>query len=588
MARISEQSIEKIRSTADIIEVISNYLELKKRGRNFFGLCPFHGEKTASFSVNSEKQIYKCFGCGVGGGVINFIMDIEGLDFINAIKYLADMYGIEIEISEHQTQTKDLVSQLFDLHNVISKIFLSNLKTEEGKKILDYFHNRGLTNETIKQFNLGYSLNQKKSLLSILRKDKIRGDTLKQSGLFIETKSGYIDRFNGRIMFSISNSSGKIVAFAGRIYEDNKKEAKYVNSPETSIYNKSKILYGLHETKHFIREKKNVIVVEGYLDFLQLFQSGIKNTVAISGTAFTREHALQIKRFCNTVYLAYDGDLAGIAAAVRAGYVLLRSGLSAYIVNMPKDLDPDDWVKLEGKKPFLNAIDNSKKTLLFHFENYKEDVGSTYGKASFVNDVLAELIQINNSIDRELYCKELSELVGVSYKSIFEELNILLSKKFNRKKIKNSTDTESKQKTSKQLLEFDLIRLCFSKDKLIRKYLFENVKIELLTTEFAKNIYENIYIHLNSENPPEVDLIMNKLLDSKNRNHLSELVFDLEKSQPTLGAAKECIYRLEINQINYKIQLLRQELKNESNPECDPISILKEIEQLQNQKNNIF
>ena len=401
MARISEQVIEQIRSTADIVEVISGYVELKKRGRNFFGLCPFHGEKTPSFSVNSERQIYKCFGCSVGGGVINFIMEIEGMEFISAVKHLANQYSIEIQIDDVPGQAKNFITQLFDLNETTSNIFFNNLGTEEGRKVLTHLELRGIKRDIIKKFRLGYSLKKKDALLSTFRKNGVNGDVMKQSGLFIDTKAGYMDRFNGRIMFSIPNSSGKIAAFAGRVFESDD-PAKYINSPETPLYNKSKILYGLHESKHAIRESKSAIVVEGYLDFLQLYQSGIHNIVAVSGTAFTLQHALQLKRFCNDIYLAYDGDSAGKSAAIRAGYVLLRSGLSIFIVNIPTGMDPDDWVKQDGKKPFLEAIHNSEKLLPFHYKNYVGDTSSTAGKAAFINDVLTEIAQITNPVDREL------------------------------------------------------------------------------------------------------------------------------------------------------------------------------------------
>ena len=364
MSRISEQTIEQIRSASDIVEIISGYIELKKRGRNHFGLCPFHGEKTASFSVNSEKQIYKCFGCNVGGGVINFIMEIEGLDFINAIKHLADQSGIELDISKN-SNSNDMTSNLFAIHEDASVIFQQNFSTDQGKIVLSHLQSRGLSIETIKRFKLGFSINVNNALLSKFRNEEMRTDIMKNSGLFIDTKNGYMDRFRGRIMFSIFNSAGKITAFAGRVFNSDD-PAKYINSPETPIYNKSKILYGLHETKQNIRNEKSVIIVEGYLDFLQLYQSGIKNVVAISGTAFTDQHALQIKRFCEKIYLAYDGDSAGKSAAVRAGYVLIRAGLLPLIVQIPNGLDPDDWVKNDGPKPFINSLKNCKKLLPFH------------------------------------------------------------------------------------------------------------------------------------------------------------------------------------------------------------------------------
>jgi len=587
MGRISEQIIEQIRSTADIIEVVSGYVQLKKRGRNYFGLCPFHGEKTASFSVSPERQIYKCFGCSVGGGVINFIMEIEGMEFINAVKHLADQYSIELQIDESPGQSKDLITQLFDIHTQTAHTFLENLGTEEGSKVLAHLESRGLTRDTIKKFQLGYSLKQKDALLSAFRKDGVRSDAMKQCGLFIDTKNGYMDRFRGRIMFSISNSAGKVAAFAGRVFESDDL-AKYVNSPETPIYNKSKILYGLHETKQIIRNSKTVIVVEGYLDFLQLYQSGIHNIVAISGTAFTDQHALQIKRFCEKVHLAYDGDSAGISAAVRAGYVLLRAGLSPLIVNIPNGLDPDDWVKRDGNTPFLEAVENSAKLLPFHFQNYKGDVTSTTGKTAFVNEVLMEIIQIKDPVSRELQGRELSEIVGVSAESIFQSLHNMLEKQKRRQKFQqNNENLKPKLNDKKQLLENDLIRLCFAENITIRKFLFDFVKPEWIATELSRKIYEKVYIHLPSENAPKASLIMNDLKNDVHRSKLAEIVFDLEKFTPTILSAQDCVIRLEKNWINLHIQSLRDELKNAESIGKDPLSIMKNIEKLQNQKNNI-
>ena len=587
MGRISEQIIEQIRSTADIIEVVSGYVQLKKRGRNYFGLCPFHGEKTASFSVSPERQIYKCFGCSVGGGVINFIMEIEGMEFINAVKHLADQYSIELQIDESPGQSKDLITQLFDIHTQTAHTFLENLGTEEGSKVLAHLESRGLTRDTIKKFQLGYSLKQKDALLSAFRKDGVRSDAMKQSGLFIDTKSGYMDRFRGRIMFSISNSTGKVAAFAGRVFESDD-PAKYINSPETPIYNKSKILYGLHETKQIIRNSKSVIVVEGYLDFLQLYQSGIHNIVAVSGTAFTDQHALQIKRFCEKVHLAYDGDSAGKAAAIRAGYVLLRAGLSPLIVNVPDDLDPDDWVKRDGNSPFLEAVEISEKLLPFHFQNYKGDISTTSGKTAFVNDVLMEIVQIKDPVSRELQGRELSELVGVSAESIFQSLHNMLEKLKRRQNFQqNNKSPKPKTEDKKQLLENDLIRLCFAEDIAIRKFLFDEVKTEWLMTVLSQKIYEKVYIHLHSSNAPEASLIMDELKNETYRNKLAELVFDLGKLTPSLKSAEDCVRRLEQNWLNIHIQSIREELKNAESSGNDLLSLMKKIDELQAQKNNL-
>ena len=587
MARISEQTIDQIRSTADIVEVISGYVELKKRGRNYFGLCPFHGEKTASFSVSGERQIYKCFGCSVGGGVINFIMDIEGLEFINALKYLADQYGIELDISKSSNQDQDSTSRIFDIHNQASDIFLKNLGTQEGLKVLSHLQSRGLSNETIKKFKLGYSLKNKNALLTKFRTSEVRSDTMKQSGLFIDTKNGYIDRFRGRIMFSIFNSGGKVSAFAGRVFQSDD-PAKYINSPETPIYNKSKILYGLHETKQNIRINNSVIVVEGYLDFLQLYQSGIHNIVAVSGTAFTEQHALQIKRFCEIVYLAYDGDSAGKSAAIRAGYVLLRAGLSPWIIQIPDGLDPDDWVKNEGKEPFIKAMQKGVKILSFHFNNFKGDIATASGKASFVNDVLTEIVNIKDPVNRELQGRELSEEVGVSAESIFQSINSMLEKQKSRNKFNSNIEVKKvKPNNKKQLLENDLIRLCFSKDEVIRKFLFENIKLDWLSTDFSVTIYQKVYIHLHSTSPISPGLIMDELENKNYRNQFADLIFDLEKLELSLKSAYDCIARLEKNWLNQQIQTLMNDLKNIESSGQNTIPLMKEIDKLQAQKKKI-
>ena len=253
MAQISEYTIEKIRNRADIIDIVSPYVNLKKRGRNFFGVCPFHSEKTASFSVNSDKQIFKCFGCGKGGSSIDFIMEIEKLGFVEAIKFLADQYSIEIEEINSNKNKKDITHNLYEMNSQVSSMYNKNLLADNNKKYINYFIDRGLTINTIKKFELGLSFS-KDRILNTFR-GKYNANTMKASGLFIETKKGYIDRFRDRIMFTLFNNTGKIIGFAGRATEKNEM-AKYMNSPETPIYYKSKTLYGIHMTKSEISTKR--------------------------------------------------------------------------------------------------------------------------------------------------------------------------------------------------------------------------------------------------------------------------------------------------------------------------------------------
>ena len=586
MARISEQTIEQIRTTADIYEIVSEYVQLKKRGRNFFGLCPFHDEKTPSFSINQERQIYKCFGCGAGGGTINFIMGIERLEFIDAIQHLADRYKIELNIENTGGQSRDARTQLIDLHEKTAQIYFENLQTEDGKQVLAHLEKRGITFKTIEQFRLGYSLKQPDSLLKQVRATGEKAESMRQSGLFIDTKQGYIDRFRGRIMFSIADASGKIIAFAGRVFKSDE-PAKYVNSPETPIYNKSRILYGLHESKQAIRKKDSVIVVEGYLDFLQLFQSGIDNCVAISGTAFTDQHAIQLKRNCSTVYLAYDGDSAGKAAAIRAGYVLLRAGISSYIINIPEGLDPDDWVKQDGNVPFLQALKDSDKLLHFHFHNSTRDLKTTSGKSAFVNEVLMELAQIKDPVTRELHSHTLCELTQVSANSIFEALQTLLNRKQNKMDLTDKNTHLDQATPNIPLLEEDLIRLCFANGAEIRKYLFDHVNPDWLRSDLIGEIFDKVYIHLHSENIPEAGLIMDELTDQNQRNTLAAIIFDLEKLEFSLESAHDCVRRLEESWINLQMKTLRENLKNAESSKQNPVPIMQKIEEFQKKKNKL-
>ena len=585
MARISEQTIEKIRSAADIVEVVSSYVEVKKRGRNFFGLCPFHSEKSASLSVNQDRQIYKCFGCGAGGGSINFIMEIENLDFVESLRHLAEQYGIQLEIDNIPGQSRDLMAQLMDIHESTAMYFYKNLGTKEGKEIYEHLLGRGLTKETIQHFKLGYSMDSFDALKKNLQQGKFSSESLSKCGLITNNDRGYFDRFRGRIMFSIANTNGKTIAFAGRVFKKDD-PAKYVNSPETLIYNKSKILYGLWASKESIRNKEYAIVVEGYLDYLQLYQAGIKNVVAVSGTSFTEEHAKLIKRFCKKVYIAYDGDTAGVRAAIRAGYILLRFGLDAKIISTPTGKDPDDWVKENGPEPFKNAIEDASGLLEFHTKNTQHDISSPTGMSQFIQRVISDLIQIENPILRELHARSLSTLTSVSEESIFQSLSLLLQQQNRRAQFKKEKpsvilEKESVKTSPLRRIEDELIQLCFVEDVEIRTIIYENLDVKWLNSSIINKIFDAVYIHLHSELPPDASIIMNELKDESCRRKLSTLIFDLERIDATRSMAKQCLMRLEDYWLKTRLDDLREKLKSTNELEKSHSAIIVEIANLQ-------
>tara|TARA_B100000029_G_scaffold514793_1_gene619027 strand:+ start:996 stop:2741 length:1746 start_codon:yes stop_codon:yes gene_type:complete len=580
VARISEQIIESIRSKADIIDTISGYIQLKKRGRNFFGICPFHDEKTPSFSVNQDKQIYKCFGCGAGGGSINFIMEIEKLDFVEAIKYLGEKYGVQIDL--HQSvKENSIFSQLIEINDIVSTYYMNNLFKQSNSDVLNHLNSRGISSETIKEFKLGYADNSYDTVLKGIQSKKFKSDAMKQSGLFINTKNGYIDRFRSRIMFTIQNTAGKTVAFAGRVYNSND-SAKYVNSPETPLYVKSNILYGLYKTKNEIIKSSRAIVVEGYLDLLQLYQAGIKNIVAVSGTSFTEQHAKLIKRYCNEVFLAYDGDNAGISSAIKAAYILMKHGVNVKIVPLPINKDPDDWVKNEGPEPFLNALENSLEVIDFEYK-HKGEMKSSIELSQFIDKIINELKQIDDPIMQELQCKNLSRLCNVSEKNIIKKLSTISKKQYTTNKDNNKQNDSLK---NLELVEQELIKLCFSADIDIRKLINERIDSNWIINDSNKKMFSVISVHLNSEAPPNPSILMNELKE-KERKILAHLVINIDDSiNANVNMAIDCLNRLEGYWLKHNLNVLRLKLRDNLSEELE-IDLVSKINEIQTQLNNI-
>ena len=420
MARVPEETIERIRNTADIYDVVAQYVDLKKRGRNFFGLCPFHSEKTPSFSVAPDKQIYHCFGCGAGGNVFSFIVEHEKIPFIEAVQQLGQKYGIDVDYQSGPSSK--IFSSLYELHDLAVKLYHNILFSEKGKSALDYLYNRGLNDDTIKTYQIGFAPDSWDTLSNTIKESSYKDAIYEKTGLFIKTDRGWRDRFRSRIMFPIYHQSGKAIAFGGRIFNSDD-PAKYLNSPETPLYRKSEVFYGLHKTRDSIRKFSTAILVEGYTDFLQLVQLGIPNVVALSGTSLGKNHANQIRKFASKVYLAYDGDDAGVNATLRAGYVLFQAGVEPLVIPMPDDKDPDDWVREAGVNAFQEAMGSSMSLLLFHLQ--KKDVKnlSATDRSSTVKEILKEISLINDGIIRDDLLKSLSQELQLDEVEVFRLFN---------------------------------------------------------------------------------------------------------------------------------------------------------------------
>lgn len=424
---IPEEKISEVMAASDIVDVISESVILKKKGRNFFGLCPFHSEKTPSFSVNPAKQIFHCFGCSEGGNVVSYVMKYHGLTFPDAVKMLARKHRIQIDTaSASPAQKKEihLKESLFRLNKTVMAHYTHAFKNgSAAAKAREYLRNRGITDDIIEQFKLGWADNEWDNVVRVIKSNKITRRIALQSGLVLERKksSGYYDRFRNRVMFPIFDINMQIAGFGGRVMDDSM--PKYMNSPETPVYNKSRILYGLHASKPFCRQEDTVFIVEGYFDFLSLFQHGIKNTVASLGTALTSEHVRILKGYASKMTLVFDSDAAGIKAAKRSVAIFLKEGVDTRILVLPEGNDPDSFVMDNGAKAFMDLAAKAKSVMQFLLQVAVDTHGMTVeGRMKILDDMKTHLITIEDTALRSLYIKELAETLKIDERAVLEKV----------------------------------------------------------------------------------------------------------------------------------------------------------------------
>ena len=424
---IPEDKLSEIKNTADIVDIVSELVLLKKAGKNYVGLCPFHAEKTPSFTVSSEKQIFHCFGCGTGGNVFSFLMKQAGISFPEAVQTLARRYGIEIptqRMSPEQKRRVDEKENLLAIHQMAMDYFRwTLLSSASGKIAMTYLKQRRMSPETIDTFNLGYAPAGWDSLTSFFSKKKISPMLVEKSGLIVSRKSqdGYYDRFRNRIIFPIYDVNNQIVGFGGRVMDDSM--PKYLNSPETPLYNKRRSLYGIHRAKQSCREHDTVYIVEGYFDLLALHQHGIKNAVATLGTALTPEHVRLLKGYATRMVLVYDSDEAGIKAAVRSIETFKLEEADARIIVLPEGYDPDAFVMKFGQESFMDIASRAKGIMPFLIDSAVNKHGLlNEGKIRIVHDLKEPLAAVADTVARSLYIKELAERIGVDEDAVREKV----------------------------------------------------------------------------------------------------------------------------------------------------------------------
>ena len=429
---INENTIQEIKERLDIVEVIGDFVSLKKSGSSYKALSPFTSEKTPSFFVSPSKQIFKCFSTGKGGDAIEFLKEVESMSYVESLKYLAEKYGVEIEDSDDYSPQNTEKESLLIILSRANEFFMNNLKTESGQNFaMTYLDHRGVNTDMIKKFNIGYSIEDWDSLLTHLIKNGFDEALIEKAGLIIVKDNKKYDRFRNRLMFPIHNITGKVIAFGARQIKEEKKQPKYINSPETLLYIKSDILYGLYQSKNEIRKEDKCYLVEGYTDVISLYQVGINNVVSSSGTSLTTGQIKLLSRYTKNITILYDGDEAGLNASLRGMDLILENDLNVKIVSLPKNEDPDSLSKKMNESEFKNYL-NTNETDLINYkvkllnENYKDD---PIKKSDMIFDIVKSISKIPNSIKRSVFIKETSNSLNINENSLITEMNKLLINK---------------------------------------------------------------------------------------------------------------------------------------------------------------
>lgn len=560
--------IEEIKSRCDIANIISSYINIKPSGTNYKGLCPFHGEKTPSFYINTSKQIYKCFGCGEGGDVINFVMRIENLDFMDAVKLLADRCGIEIntQVDESTKERIEKSKKFQDIHVEAARFYFSNLiKTKNPG--YEYLRKRGLDDKIIKKFGLGYSLDSWNSLMNYLISIGYKNEDLIECGLFgykSETKKIY-DKFRNRVMFPIFDYRGNVIGFGGRVLDDSL--PKYLNSPDTLIFNKRQNLYGLNFARKEIKDR-SIILVEGYMDLISLYQYGIKNVVATLGTALTDGQGSLIKRYADTAIISYDSDEAGIKATLRAIEILNKLDINVKVLNLKECKDPDEFIRKYGVLEFEKEIKNSTHYIKYKIDNLKRNfnIQNDEERVKFTKESSKIIKEIKSPVEADYYIKYLSEQSNISIESIKKEV---YGKYYSANQNKNNKNNKYIYKKEEKIIE---------KPKAIEKgnLLVEENLIKIMLD--SKKYREIILLKINEEDFLEKDskeivnwLIKNKDLDKitidkiKSLNISEEYIKGLESISldnldlNNIKNIDDIIKNIRKNSLNEKINILLKE-----------------------------
>ncbi len=579
MARYSDEVINDVRQSNDIVDVISQYVHLKRSGRNFFGLCPFHNEKSPSFSVSPDKQIFHCFGCGVGGNVFSFITQIEGINFVEAVQMLAERANIQLPNLQDNgdSQREELKAKVYKVNEFTAEFYHQNLYKPQAKIAQEYVKKRQLSNETLKSFKIGFS-GKFDELYQELKKQGFGEREILESGLVNKNERGqYIDRYRNRLMFPICDARGKVIAFGGRVLDDSK--PKYINSPENVVYSKGRNLFGLNVAKK--GDLKRILIVEGYMDVISLHQRGITNVVAPLGTALTEQQGWLLRKNSEQIILSFDSDEAGLKAKLRALDILQNMGCDLRILQMEGAKDPDEYIIKYGNARFNNLVDKALSIIEFKVKILKKDLNleNTNDKIKFLNEIAKLISNVNNTIEREVYIEKIAKEYDISKEAIYAEVNKLTYKNVKTEKVLEKpkpvvTHIKREEKVISEAVkrrENTVIALLLMGDLNIFEILRQNIKVENFQDEVNKKIAQKLYEEFEKGNSNINAIIDN--LEQDEQNQITMImsedyeITDIEKAIDDVVQAYE---REKLNTRKFEIlDLLDKNLENDQKKELE-------------------
>ena len=625
---IPKETIDLIFETARIDEVVGDFVHLKKRGVNLLGNCPFHDEKTPSFTVSPAKGIYKCFGCGKGGNSVNFVMDHEHFSYPEALKYLASKYNIFIEETVRTPEQEEAANDresMFIVSNIANEYFQDQLfNSDEGRAIgLSYFKERGFREDVLKKFLLGYSPEKSDAFSAHALKEGYKIDFLEKTGLTIPKESRNYDRFHGRVMFPIRSLSGRVLGFGGRILKSNVKAAKYLNSPESDIYHKSKVLYGMYYAKNSIVKKNRCLLVEGYTDVISMHQAGIENVVASSGTSLTIDQIKLVKRFTNNITLLFDGDAAGLKAALRGVNLILEEGLNVKIVTFPDGEDPDSYAKKVSTEELESYINEGAKDFIefkcsLLLEEAQED---PIKRAELIKDVAATIALIPDNVARTVYAQTSSKILGIEEQVVFASIEQSRSgkAKSNSKPMQvvfsSPKQGQKLDAVSADLEELTLIRLIIIYGTFGLHFEFENENGEITETtittaeyiiselneddiQFTHPKYNKIYCelinyfnehesipeekHFIQHHDPEISQTVSQLLSDKHQlsDWAKKDIFVPTETEKLKDLVEEAVIRLKSKVVKLKIEKMLEQMKSIEFTNDERVKLMNDFQKL--------